>query len=122
MTTLAKSLRAKLAEHFVVGRPAVRRDLTSVDATRKWLLGLADAHEIETVHIPEEDRGTLCVSSQVGCTLTCRFCHTGTQTLVRNLTAGEIVGQVMLARDKLGEWPSPQDERLISNIVLMGMG
>ncbi|HUA52078.1 MAG TPA: 23S rRNA (adenine(2503)-C(2))-methyltransferase RlmN [Candidatus Sulfotelmatobacter sp.] len=122
MTTLAKSLRAKLADHYVIGRPAVRRDLTSVDATRKWLLGLADGHEIETVHIPEEDRGTLCVSSQVGCTLTCRFCHTGTQTLVRNLTAGEIVGQVMLARDKLGEWPSPNEERLLSNIVLMGMG
>ena len=122
MTTLAKSLRAKLAEHYVVGRPTASKDLTSVDGTRKWLLGLADGHEIETVHIPEEDRGTLCVSSQVGCTLTCRFCHTGTQTLVRNLTAGEIVGQVMLARDALGEWPSPKDERLLSNIVLMGMG
>ncbi|MBI3514801.1 MAG: 23S rRNA (adenine(2503)-C(2))-methyltransferase RlmN [Proteobacteria bacterium] len=122
MTTLAKSLRAKLAERYVVGRPAIRQDLKSVDATRKWLLRLADGHEIESVHIPEDDRGTLCVSSQVGCTLTCRFCHTGTQTLVRNLTAGEIVGQVMLARDVLGEWPSPQDERLLSNVVLMGMG
>jgi 23S rRNA (adenine2503-C2)-methyltransferase len=122
MTTLAKSLRAKLAERYVVGRPTVRRDLQSTDATRKWLLAMADGHEIETVHIPEEDRGTLCVSSQVGCTLTCRFCHTGTQTLVRNLSAGEIVGQVMLARDALGEWPSPREERLLSNIVLMGMG
>jgi len=122
MTTLAKSLRAKLAERYVVGRPTASRDLKSVDATRKWLLRLADGHEIECVHIPEEDRGTLCVSSQVGCTLTCRFCHTGTQTLVRNLTAGEIVGQIMLARDALGEWPSPQDGRLLSNVVLMGMG
>ncbi|MBV8165708.1 MAG: 23S rRNA (adenine(2503)-C(2))-methyltransferase RlmN [Alphaproteobacteria bacterium] len=122
MTTLAKALRAKLAEGYVVGRPTASRDLTSTDGTRKWLLRLADGHEIETVHIPEEDRGTLCVSSQVGCTLTCRFCHTGTQTLVRNLSAGEIVGQVMLARDALGEWPSPKDERLLSNSVLMGMG
>ena len=122
MTTLAKSLRAKLAEKFVVGRPLPSKDLKSVDGTRKWLLRLAGGHEVEAVHIPEEDRGTLCVSSQVGCTLTCRFCHTGTQTLVRTLTAGEIVGQVMLARDALGEWPSPRDERLLSNIVLMGMG
>jgi 23S rRNA (adenine2503-C2)-methyltransferase len=122
MTTLAKSLRAKLTERYVVGRPTASRDLSSVDGTRKWLLRLVDGHEIECVHIPEEDRGTLCVSSQVGCTLTCRFCHTGTQTLVRNLSAGEIVGQVMLARDALAEWPSPQDGRLLSNIVLMGMG
>ena len=122
MTSLAKDFRAALAERHVIGRPAVARDLQSVDGTRKWLLRFSDGQEVEAVHIPEEDRGTLCVSSQVGCTLTCRFCHTGTQRLVRNLTAPEIVGQIMLARDALGEWPSPTDGRLISNIVLMGMG
>jgi 23S rRNA (adenine2503-C2)-methyltransferase len=122
MTTLAKSFRAELAEHYVVGRPGVARALASVDGTRKWLLRFPDGQEVECVHIPEEDRGTLCVSSQVGCTLTCKFCHTGTQRLVRNLTAAEIVGQVMLARDALGEWPSPQDDRQLTNIVLMGMG
>src|SRR5690349_6485044 len=122
MTTLAKSFRAELAQRYRVGRPAVARALTSVDGTRKWLLRFADGQEVECVHIPEEDRGTLCVSSQVGCTLTCKFCHTGTQRLVRNLTAAEIVGQVMLARDALGEWPSPQDDRQLTNIVLMGMG
>ena len=97
-------------------------DRQSIDGTRKWLLGFADGQEAETVHIPEEDRGTLCVSSQIGCTLTCRFCHTGTQRLVRNLSAAEILGQIMLARDALQEWPSPPDGRLISNIVMMGMG
>jgi len=122
MTTLSKPFRAALAERYVVGRPGVARALTSVDGTRKWLLRLGDAQEVECVHIPEEDRGTLCVSSQVGCTLNCTFCHTGTQRLVRNLTAAEIVGQVMLARDALGEWPSPQDDRQLTNIVLMGMG
>src|SRR6516164_5057394 len=122
MTTLAKSFRAELGERYVVGRPGVARALASVDGTRKWLLRYADGQEVECVHIPEEDRGTLCVSSQVGCTLTCKFCHTGTQRLVRNLTAAEIVGQVMLARDALGEWPSPQDDRQLTNIVLMGMG
>src|SRR5690349_10319187 len=122
MTTLAKSFRAELAERYVVGRPGVARALASVDGTRKWLLRFADGQEVECVHIPEEDRGTLCVSSQVGCTLTCKFCHTGTQRLVRNLSAAEIVGQVMLARDALGEWPSPQDDRQLTNIVLMGMG
>ena len=122
MTSLAKGFRADLAERYVIGRPVAARDLQSTDGTRKWLLGFADGQEVEAVHIPEEDRGTLCVSSQVGCTLTCRFCHTGTQRLVRNLTAPEIVGQVMLARDALGEWPSPPDGRLISNIVMMGMG
>src|SRR5271167_2943639 len=122
MTSLAKTFRATLAERYEVGRPTVSRALASVDGTRKWLLRFPDGQEVESVHIPEEDRGTLCVSSQVGCTLTCRFCHTGTQTLVRNLTAGEIVGQVMLARDALGEWPSPQEARLLSNVVLMGMG
>jgi 23S rRNA (adenine2503-C2)-methyltransferase len=122
MTSLAKDLRARLAETCEVGRPDVSRALESFDGTRKWLLKLPDGEEVESVHIPEEDRGTLCVSSQVGCTLTCRFCHTGTQKLVRNLTAAEIVGQVMVARDALGEWPSPVGERLLSNIVMMGMG
>jgi 23S rRNA (adenine2503-C2)-methyltransferase len=122
MTTLAKDFRAALAERFVVSRPAVTVDRKSVDGTRKWLLRFPDGQEVESVHIPEEDRGTLCVSSQVGCTLTCKFCHTGTQKLVRNLSAAEIVGQAMLARDRLGEWPSPRDGRLISNIVMMGMG
>lgn len=122
MTSLAKDFRARLSERFVVARPQAAADTLSTDGTRKWLLRFADGQEVETVHIPEEDRGTLCVSSQVGCTLTCRFCHTGTQGLVRNLGAAEILGQVMLARDALGEWPSPKDGRLISNIVLMGMG
>ena len=122
MTTLAKALRAKLAEHFVVGRPHVARELISFDTSRKWLLRFDDGNEAETVFIPEEDRGALCVSSQVGCTLTCTFCHTGTQKLVRNLTAAEIVGQMMVARDAVGEWPSPKDGRLLSNIVMMGMG
>jgi 23S rRNA (adenine2503-C2)-methyltransferase len=122
MTSLAKPFRAALAERFEVGRPGVSVDRESIDGTRKWLLKFQDGQEAEAVHIPEEDRGTLCVSSQVGCTLTCKFCHTGTQRLVRNLGAGEIVGQVMNARDKLGEWPSPQDGRLLSNIVMMGMG
>jgi 23S rRNA (adenine2503-C2)-methyltransferase len=122
MTSLAKDLRARLAETCEVGRPNVSRALESFDGTRKWLLKLPDGEEVESVHIPEEDRGTLCVSSQVGCTLTCRFCHTGTQKLVRNLTAAEIVGQVLVARDALGEWPSPVGERLLSNIVMMGMG
>ena len=104
-------------------RPEVSRVQTSVDRTRKWLMRFGDANEAETVYIPEEDRGAVCVSSQVGCTLTCKFCHTGTQLMVRNLTAGEIVGQFMVARDSYEEWPSPTDGgRLISNIVLMGMG
>jgi len=122
MTSLAKSFRENLAARYVVARPEVTVARQSIDGTRKWLLRFADGQEIETVHIPEEDRGTLCVSSQVGCTLTCKFCHTGTQKLVRNLSAAEIVGQVMMARDALGEWPSPQDERFLSNIVMMGMG
>jgi 23S rRNA (adenine2503-C2)-methyltransferase len=122
MTSLAKDFRARLAERFVIERPTIATAQHSIDGTRKWLLRFGDGQEVETVHIPEEDRGTLCVSSQVGCTLTCRFCHTGTQRLVRNLSAAEIVGQVMTARDQLGEWPSPQDGRLLSNIVLMGMG
>ncbi|MFT4150609.1 MAG: 23S rRNA (adenine(2503)-C(2))-methyltransferase RlmN [Paracoccaceae bacterium] len=126
MTNLAKDYRAFLAEHFTIELPEVVTRQISNDGTRKYLVRIAGGHEVEVVYIPEEGRGTLCVSSQVGCTLTCSFCHTGTQKLVRNLTAGEIVGQVMLARDDLGEWPvqgAPKDEtRLISNIVLMGMG
>ena len=122
MTTLAKDMRERMAEKFCISRPQASRDLQSVDGTRKWLLKFADGEEAECVHIPEEDRGALCVSSQVGCTLTCRFCHTGTMKLVRNLSAGEIVGQVMLARDHLNEWPSPPEGRMLSNIVMMGMG
>jgi 23S rRNA (adenine2503-C2)-methyltransferase len=122
MTTLAKDMRERLAERFSIGRPGASRDLKSSDGTRKWLLKFADGEEAECVHIPEDDRGALCVSSQVGCTLTCKFCHTGTMKLVRNLNAGEIVGQVMLARDHLEEWPSPKDGRMLSNIVMMGMG
>ena len=127
MTNLAKPYRALLAEHFTIELPEVVTRQISEDGTRKYLVRIAGGHEVETVYIPEENRGTLCISSQVGCTLTCSFCHTGTQKLVRNLTAGEIVGQIMLARDDLGEWPepgrNPKDEtRLLSNIVLMGMG
>ena len=122
MTSLSKAFRATLAERYTVARPAVSRALASVDGTQKWLLRFADGQEVESVHIPEDDRGTLCVSSQVGCTLTCKFCHTGTQRLVRNLEAPEIVGQVMIARDALGEWPSPAEDRQITNIVMMGMG
>jgi 23S rRNA (adenine2503-C2)-methyltransferase len=122
MTTLSKSLRDKLIGTYAVARPAVVRDLVSFDKSRKWLLRFDDGNEIETVFIPEEDRGAVCVSSQVGCTLTCTFCHTGTQKLVRNLTAAEIVGQLMVARDAYGEWPSPKSGRLLSNIVMMGMG
>ena len=122
MTTLAKPVREKLADAYIVARPTVVKDLKSADGTRKWLLRMPDGQEVESVHIPEEDRGTLCVSSQVGCTLTCRFCHTGTQRLVRNLDSSEIVAQVMLARDMLGEWPAPPDGRMLSNIVMMGMG
>ena len=126
MTNLAKGYRAELAEHFVIEVPEVVSRTVSADGTRKYLVRIAGGHEVEVVYIPESDRGTLCVSSQVGCTLTCSFCHTGTQKLVRNLTAGEIVGQIMLARDDLGEWPEPgtrkYDPRLLSNVVLMGMG
>ncbi|MCE6960875.1 23S rRNA (adenine(2503)-C(2))-methyltransferase RlmN [Cereibacter sphaeroides] len=126
MTNLAKDYRALLAEHFTIALPEVVSRQISSDGTRKYLVRIAGGHEVETVYIPEEGRGTLCVSSQVGCTLTCSFCHTGTQKLVRNLTAGEIVGQLMLVRDDLGEWPergAPKDEtRLVSNLVLMGMG
>jgi len=122
MTSLSKPFREKLSTRYELRRLAISRSLTSIDGTRKWLLRFRDGEEVETVHIPEEDRGTLCVSSQVGCTLTCSFCRTGTQRLVRNLAPEEIVGQVMIARDALGEWPSPQDDRQLTNIVLMGMG
>ena len=136
MTDIAKTMRPWLAARFVIGRPEIVEAQNSTDGTRKWLLRTADGHDFEMVFIPDADRGTLCVSSQVGCTLNCRFCHTGTMRLVRNLTPGEIVGQVMLARDALGEWPKgrmdmPDDEtaaeysadgRLLTNIVMMGMG
>ena len=136
MTDIAKTMRPWLAERFVIGRPNVVEAQHSTDGTRKWLLRTDDGHEFEMVFIPDADRGTLCVSSQVGCTLNCRFCHTGTMRLVRNLTPGEIVGQVMLARDALGEWPKGRmddlgdesesaytsDGRLLTNIVMMGMG
>ncbi|PRY91439.1 23S rRNA (adenine(2503)-C(2))-methyltransferase RlmN [Donghicola tyrosinivorans] len=127
MTNLAKGYRAQLDENFVIEIPEVVSKQVSLDGTRKYLVRIAGGHEVEVVYIPETDRGTLCVSSQVGCTLTCSFCHTGTQKLVRNLTAGEIVGQIMMARDDLGEWPKPGEPagerpRLLSNIVLMGMG
>ncbi len=123
MTTLARPLRERLAERYRIGRPALSREQRSADGTAKWLFRFADGQEAETVHIPEEDRGAVCLSTQVGCTLTCRFCHTGTQLLVRDLTAGEIVGQFMAARDAFGEWPTPSDgTRRLSNIVVMGMG
>ncbi|MEM7223507.1 MAG: 23S rRNA (adenine(2503)-C(2))-methyltransferase RlmN [Pseudomonadota bacterium] len=122
MTSLSKAFRARLAESYEVGRPSVATALKSTDGTAKWLLRFFDGQEVESVHIPESDRGTLCVSSQVGCTLTCRFCHTGTQRLVRNLGPAEIVGQIMVARDALGEWPSSTEDRQITNLVMMGMG
>ena len=146
MTSVSKELRAILAQHFTLARPAVVAEQVSVDGTRKWLLALPGEHpgeaphQVETVYIPDDGRGTLCVSSQVGCTLTCSFCHTGTQRLVRNLTAGEIVGQILLARDRLGDWqakavrepgqpPLTQGgehadiaTRLVTNVVMMGMG
>lgn len=141
MTDIAKNMRPWLEDRFVVGRPHVVTAQVSSDGTRKWLLAAADGNEYEMVFIPDADRGTLCISSQVGCTLNCRFCHTGTMRLVRNLTAGEIVGQVLLARDALGEWPKgtmastadmddeddeaghyTADGRILTNIVLMGMG
>ncbi len=143
MTTLSKELRAEIERHFTLARPEIAAEQVSVDGTRKWLLRLPGEtdtrpHEVECVYIPEADRGTLCISSQVGCTLNCTFCHTGTQRLVRNLTPGEIVGQVVLARDHLNDWtpslPSPAsgggkgggraegEKRLVSNVVMMGMG
>ena len=131
MTSISKEMRAQLVQHFTVDRPEVVAEQISNDGTRKWLLRLPSgdsfqkAHEVECVYIPETDRGTLCVSSQVGCTLNCSFCHTGTQRLVRNLTAGEIVGQIMVARDRLNDWAdreTPTGSRLVTNVVMMGMG
>ncbi|MGA9443191.1 MAG: 23S rRNA (adenine(2503)-C(2))-methyltransferase RlmN [Methyloceanibacter sp.] len=131
MTDVAKDLRATLGATYSLDRPQMVSEQVSVDGTRKWLLRLADGKDVETVYIPEEDRGTLCISSQVGCTLNCTFCHTGTQRLVRNLTTAEIVGQVILARDRIADWPGaepddptglPSGERKITNVVLMGMG
>ena len=123
MTSIGKPLRKKLQAGYEVRKPEISLEQTSSDRTRKWLVKLEDGNEAETVYIPEEDRGAICMSSQIGCTLTCTFCHTGTQRLVRNLTPAEIVGQFMLARDSYGEWPTPQNGgRMISNIVMMGMG
>jgi 23S rRNA (adenine2503-C2)-methyltransferase len=122
MTDLSKTFRARLEDRCRIDRPAVSLEQRSEDGTRKWLLRYEDGNEAETVFIPETDRGTLCVSSQVGCSLTCTFCHTGTQKLVRNLTPGDIVGQVMLARDALDDWGAAEERRRLSNIVLMGMG
>jgi 23S rRNA (adenine2503-C2)-methyltransferase len=122
MTTLPKDTRERLAGRFTAARPEVAAAQVSADGTRKWLLRFPDGQEVESVFIPEEDRGALCVSTQVGCTLTCRFCHTGTMPLVRNLGAAEIVAQVMVARDSLGEWPTGREGHLLTNIVVMGMG
>jgi 23S rRNA (adenine2503-C2)-methyltransferase len=134
MTTLSKELRTELAQHFTLARPDIAAEQVSVDGTRKWLLRLPGeldgrTHDVECVYIPETGRGTLCVSSQVGCPLNCTFCHTGTQRLVRNLTPGEIVGQVVVARDRLGDWQraaapagTEPEKRLVSNVVMMGMG
>ena len=122
MSDIAKTQRPWLAERFAITRPEVVEAQVSTDGTRKWLLRTHDGHDFEMVFIPDADRGTLCVSSQVGCTLNCRFCHTGTMALVRNLEPAEIVGQVMLARDALGEWPSSPEGRMLTNIVMMGMG
>ena len=134
MTTLSKEMRAQLDRHFTLARPEIVAEQISVDGTRKWLLRLPGEtpdrpHDVECVYIPETDRGTLCISSQVGCTLNCSFCHTGTQRLVRNLTPGEIVGQVVLARDRLADWQraaapagTEPEKRLVSNVVMMGMG
>ena len=122
MTNLSKELRLRLNQVFRIDRPGITLDQKSIDGTRKWLLGFEDGNAAETVHIPEANRGTLCVSSQVGCTLTCTFCHTGTQRLVRNLDVGEILGQIILARDHLEGWPSNNEDKRITNIVMMGMG
>ena len=122
MTNISKELRFLLSKNFNIWRPKISSTHQSQDGTIKWLLKLDDGNEVETVWIPDEERGTLCISSQVGCTLTCKFCHTGTQRLVRNLSSSEIVGQVMLAMDQLKDWPSASENRLLTSIVLMGMG
>ncbi len=123
MTTLAKTFQARLEELYTVTHPKIVTEQTSVDGTRKWLVEFSDGKQVECVYIPESDRGAVCISTQVGCAQGCKFCHTGTQKMMRNLTAGEIVGQFMTARDSYGEWPTPTDEtRYLSNIVVMGMG
>ena len=122
MSNLAKDFRADMAAHFTLARPEIVTEQISNDGTRKWLLRTGPGIEFETVYIPEADRGTLCVSSQVGCTLNCRFCHTGTQKLVRNLTPAEILGQLLVARDSLSDWPSTAPGRKVTNVVMMGMG
>jgi 23S rRNA (adenine2503-C2)-methyltransferase len=122
MSSISKGSQKVLAEHFTMARPVAAKDLTSFDGTRKWLLEFPDGNKIETVFIPEEDRGALCVSSQVGCTLSCSFCHTGTMPLVRNLSAQEIISQTLVARDGLNEWGKKREECLFTNIVMMGMG
>jgi 23S rRNA (adenine2503-C2)-methyltransferase len=125
MSSLSRVLQARLAEHYSIARPSIIRDQQSADGTRKWLLGFPDGQEAETVYIPDldDDRGAVCVSTQIGCAMACRFCHTGTQKMVRNLSAGEIVGQFLIVRDAYGEWPTPNDGgRLVSNVVIMGMG
>jgi len=122
MTNVSKDVRTKLKGHFIIERPEITEAQYSEDGTRKYLIKFEDGSEAEAVYIPEEDRGTLCVSSQVGCTLNCKFCHTGTMRLVRNLTAAEIVAQMMVARDDLGEWENPTEGRSVTNIVMMGMG
>ncbi len=122
MTNLAKDFRAQMAESFTLARPQIVTEQISNDGTRKWLMRTGPGIEFETVYIPESDRGTLCVSSQVGCTLNCRFCHTGTQKLVRNLTPSEILGQILIAKDSLNDWPSTGPDRRLTNVVMMGMG
>jgi 23S rRNA (adenine2503-C2)-methyltransferase len=122
MTTISKDMQRQMAELFVISRPSIATEQTSTDRTRKWLMKFGDGKMVEAVHIPDNDRGAVCMSAQVGCTLTCKFCHTGTQRMVRNLTPAEIVGQFMLARDSYGEWPSSKEPRQLTNIVMMGMG
>lgn len=122
MTNISKNIQSELAKNFSLARPAISQHQKSNDGTQKWLLRFDDAQEAECVHIPEAERGTLCVSSQVGCTLNCSFCHTGTQRMVRNLEPSEILGQLMLVRDDFGEWPAPDFNRKVSNLVMMGMG
>ncbi len=122
MQEISRRRRELLAEHFSISRPAVTRELVSVDGTRKWLLQFPDRQSVETVLIPQADRGALCISSQVGCSLSCSFCHTGTMKLVRNLSSAEIVGQILTARDCLTEWGKKRRDYLLTNLVLMGMG
>ena len=122
MTNISKKLQAELTASFSLARPTISQYQKSDDGTQKWLLRFNDGQEAECVHIPESTRGTLCISSQVGCTLNCSFCHTGTQRMVRNLEPSEILGQIMVARDNFGEWPAPDFQRKVSNVVMMGMG